>query len=123
MLCLGACVFVCCACARVRACSRAFMRAPDDIPSTLPQLLAVATCGAAGAVQQGAIESFVLRCCRASVLFSLRVCVYLRATQPLADPLDVDGGCSCSCFTSARARVKVRVVCVRVTQQLNNIRL
>ncbi len=77
------------------------------IPSfnTALQLLAVATCGAAGPVQQGEIESFVMRCCKASVLFSLRVCVYLRATQPLADPIDIDGGCTCDCFSTARARV------------------
>ena len=60
-------------------------------------------------MQQGEIESFVMRCCRASALFSLRVCVYLRATQPAADPIDVDGGCYCSCFTSARARVKEEI--------------
>ena len=60
-------------------------------------------------MQQGEIESFVLRCCRASALFSLRVCVYLRATQPVADPLDVDGGCYCSFFSSARARVKEEI--------------
>ena len=76
----------------------------SNTPSRL-QLLAVATCGAAGPVQQGEVESFVLRCCKSSVLFSLRVCVYLRATQPLADPTDIDGGCSCNCFSSARARV------------------
>jgi hypothetical protein len=73
------------------------------------QLLAVATCGAAGAVQQGEIESFVLRCCRASALCSLRVCMYLRATQPAVDPIDIDGGCYCSCFTFARARVKEEI--------------
>ena len=86
----------------------------DLLPETplfhaLLQLLAVVTCGAAGPVQQGEIESFILRCCRASVLVSLRVCVYLRATQTPADPLDVDGGCSCSFFTFARARVKEEI--------------
>ena len=43
------------------------------------------------------------------MLFSLRVCLYLRSTQPLADPIDVDGGCYCSCFAAARARVKEEI--------------